>query len=139
MILLDTDHVSVLRMPGGSCRDRVVARLALAADAPIGVPVVATEETMRGWLSAVAKERHVRRQVYAYRELGDMFRFFAAFTIIPFDEAAADRFEQLRRIRIGTMDLKMASIALARSALLLTADRRDFEQVPGLRFENWVD
>lgn len=23
--------------------------------------------------------------------------------------------------------------------LLLTANRRDYEQVPGLRFENWMD
>ena len=32
-----------------------------------------------------------------------------------------------------------ASIAVARNALLLTANRRDFELVPGLRFANWLD
>ncbi len=35
-------------------------------------------------------------------------------------------------IRIGTMDLKTACIAMANKALLLTANRRDFEKVPGL-------
>jgi tRNA(fMet)-specific endonuclease VapC len=37
------------------------------------------------------------------------------------------------------MDLKLAAIALIHDALLLTANRRDFERVPGLRFENWLD
>ena len=32
------------------------------------------------------------------------------------------------------MDLKIASIVLAHDALLLTANRKDFEKVPGLRF-----
>ncbi len=36
------------------------------------------------------------------------------------------------------MDLKIASVALVNEALLLTANRKDFEKVPGLRFENWL-
>lgn len=36
------------------------------------------------------------------------------------------------------MDLKIASIALNHDALLLTANVRDFDQVPGLRTENWL-
>ncbi|MBX9580954.1 MAG: type II toxin-antitoxin system VapC family toxin [Gemmataceae bacterium] len=140
MILLDTDHVSVLRMPASARRDRLVGRMALAAE-PIGIPVVATEETMRGWLSAIAKERRADRQVYAYRELGDMFAFFARFPITPFDDPAADRFGQLvaAKVRIGAMDLKIAAITLVHNALLLTANTQDFRQVPGLRFENWLD
>jgi tRNA(fMet)-specific endonuclease VapC len=139
VILLDTDHVSVLRMPGGDRRSRLLARLALAADERIAIPVIAAEETMRGWLSAIAKERQARRQVYAYRELGNMFRFFAAFEIALFEDLAADQFDQLSRIRIGTSDRKIAAIALVNNALLLTANRRDYEQIPSLRFENWMD
>jgi tRNA(fMet)-specific endonuclease VapC len=60
--------------------------------------------------------------------------------ILPFNELAADRFEALRKqpVRIGTMDLKIASIALAADALLLSANLRDFERVPGLRVGNWL-
>jgi tRNA(fMet)-specific endonuclease VapC len=42
-------------------------------------------------------------------------------------------------VKIGTMDLKMACIAMANNALFLTADRRDFGKAPGLRFENWLE
>jgi tRNA(fMet)-specific endonuclease VapC len=108
---------------------------------PICIPVVVTEETMRGWLAAVNKEKTAKRQVFAYRELGEMFAFFAKFVITPFDDPAADRFDGLKaaKVRIGTRDLKIAAIALVNDALLLTANKRDFEQVPGLRFENWMD
>jgi tRNA(fMet)-specific endonuclease VapC len=53
---------------------------------------------------------------------------------------AADRFEQLRRsgVRIGSMDLKIASIALIHNALLVSANLQDFQQVPNLRVENWL-
>ena len=43
------------------------------------------------------------------------------------------------RVRIATRDLKIAAIALTSKALLLTANRLDFEKVPGLRFENWLE
>jgi tRNA(fMet)-specific endonuclease VapC len=43
------------------------------------------------------------------------------------------------KIRVGTSDLKIAAVALTINALLLTANRQDFEQVPGLRFANWLD
>jgi tRNA(fMet)-specific endonuclease VapC len=139
VILLDTDHVSVLRMAGGDRRSRLLARIALATDERIAIPVIAVEETMRGWLSAIAKERQARRQVFAYRELANMFRFFAAFEIAYFEDSAADQFDQLSRIRIGTSDRKIAAIALVNSGLLLTGNRRDYELIPGLRFENWMD
>ncbi len=38
--------------------------------------------------------------------------------------------------KIGATELKMACIAVANNALFLTANRRDFEKVPGLRFED---
>jgi tRNA(fMet)-specific endonuclease VapC len=37
------------------------------------------------------------------------------------------------------MDLKIASIAISHDATLLTRNTVDFAQVPGLRFENWLD
>ncbi len=77
----------------------------------------------------------------AYRELSSLFSFFAVFPIAPFDQAAVDLFDSLRaaRLRIATRVLKIAAISLAANALLLTANRRDFEKVTGLKFMNWLD
>ena len=140
MILLDTNHVSILRMPPSERRTRLIERVALAHHELFGIPIVAVEETMRGWMAAIAKERLAQRQVSAYRELSNLFAFFASFPIAAFDRAAADLFDSLKaaKIRFATRDLKIAAISITNNALLLTANRRDFEKVPGLRFEDWL-
>jgi len=43
-----------------------------------------------------------------------------------------------QRIRIGTMDLRIASIALVEGATVLTANASDFEKVPGLTIDDWT-
>jgi tRNA(fMet)-specific endonuclease VapC len=52
---------------------------------------------------------------------------------------AAERFHALwiMRLRIGTMDLKIAATALANDATLLTRNTSDFGRIPGLRIEDW--
>ncbi|WP_020468514.1 type II toxin-antitoxin system VapC family toxin [Zavarzinella formosa] len=94
---------------------------------------------MRGWLASIAKERQAHRQIMAYRELAELFAFFSGYHIALFNESAANLFDGFTRIRIGTMDRKIAAIAMVHNALLLTRNRQDFEQIPGLRFENWMD
>jgi tRNA(fMet)-specific endonuclease VapC len=37
------------------------------------------------------------------------------------------------------MDLKIATIALVHDALLLSANLRDFQQVPDLRVADWIN
>ena len=60
--------------------------------------------------------------------------------IASFDQAAADCFDDLRRqrVRIGTMDLRIAAIAITRDWTLLTRNAADFAKVPGLLFEDWT-
>lgn len=144
MILLDTDHASTLtnrQSPG-------FAALMAKIDAAVGergerfvLSVVGAEEQCRGWLAEINQRRDIRKQVWAYEQLGKLFEFLGDWEITPFDDRAAERFDQLRqqRVRIGTADLKIASIALVRDALLLSANLRDFRQVPGLRVENWQE
>jgi len=75
--------------------------------------------------------------VAGYRELAALFEWFGSRTIAPFTLAAAEQFELLRHVRVGTMDKKIAAIALTTGALLLTANRRDFALIDGLRFDDW--
>jgi tRNA(fMet)-specific endonuclease VapC len=48
-------------------------------------------------------------------------------------------FMKALRQQVGTQDLKIACICLAHDATLLTRNLADFEPVPGLRVENWLD
>jgi tRNA(fMet)-specific endonuclease VapC len=142
MILIDTDHATFLKYPESERGRRLISRLeGLPPSEVVGVAIVTVEERMRGWLAVIAKEKTAIRQVVGYRELALLFEFYHQFEIVLFDEAAAQRFDDLRsqRLRLGSMDLKIAATALAHNALLLSANRRDFERVPGLHVENWLD
>jgi tRNA(fMet)-specific endonuclease VapC len=65
---------------------------------------------------------------------------FRDILIFPFDKAAFERLDSLRKVRlgVGTMDLKIAAICLAHDATLLTRNLRDFQKVPGLKAEDWT-
>jgi tRNA(fMet)-specific endonuclease VapC len=141
MILLDTDHTTFLKYPDSERGRLLIDRLsAVSASEVISVAIVTVEERMRGWLAVIAKEKSALRQVVGYRELSLLFEFYEAFEIVPFDEAAARQFDDLRRqkLRIGSRDLKIAATALVNHALLLSANLTDFEKVPGLRVESWL-
>jgi tRNA(fMet)-specific endonuclease VapC len=78
--------------------------------------------------------------VSAYQELNVLVDYFACWNRLEFDERAAEKFDQLRgqKIRIGTMDLRIAAIALVHNATLLSANRKDFQQIPSLHVEDWL-
>ena len=63
--------------------------------------------------------------------------------MLSFDSGAAVEFNRLRQNKklkkIGRADLLIAAIALGRRATLVSRNLRDFQQVPGLRVENWAD
>jgi tRNA(fMet)-specific endonuclease VapC len=140
MIILDTDHVTVLRYREHSQFTVLAAKMEHSPDPDFATTAITVEEQMRGWLAAIRRARKVHNQILYYTRLVGAVRFLNNWQILSFDEPAADRFEALRkdRIRIGTQDLKIASIAMEAGALLLSANLRDFERVPGLRVENWL-
>jgi tRNA(fMet)-specific endonuclease VapC len=139
VILLDTDHLSVFTDERDSQHGLLNSRMEATGE-QVGCTIVNVEEVLRGWLALIHRLRDVHRQPPACVRLGQLFNVLSDSQIVPFDERAVDQFADLRRqgIRIGTMDLKIASIALVNDALLVTANLRDFSLVPGLRCENWL-
>jgi tRNA(fMet)-specific endonuclease VapC len=141
MIILDTDHLSILQHPQSPQKERLLAAMEQLVDGDFATTSISLEEQMRGWLAAINRARAVHNQLRYYERLTGLVDFYSRWQVLPFNEAAADLFVSLRKdkIRIGSMDLKIATIALARGALLISANLRDFEQVPGLRVEDWLD
>ena len=64
--------------------------------------------------------------------------------VLPFDELAAEVYGPLRAKLesigrpLGELDLRIASIALARNLTLVTGSDGHFERIPDLRIENWI-
>jgi tRNA(fMet)-specific endonuclease VapC len=139
MILLDTDHLSVFTDERDPRHGLLNRRMEAAAE-QVACTIVSVEEVLRGWLALIHRLRDVHRQVPAYVRLGQIFDVLSDWEIVSFDARAADQFAGLRRqrIRIGTMDLKIASIALVNDALLVTANLRDYSLVPEPRRDNWL-
>jgi tRNA(fMet)-specific endonuclease VapC len=140
MIILDTDHISLLQHADSAEGQRLIQRLAASPDSDIVTSVVTVEEQMRGWLQVIARYRDLQQQSSYYDKLIEFIRFFGRWRIRPFGEAAVQRFRDLQqaRVRIATTDLKIAAIALADQAVLLSRNSSDFKQVPGLHVEDWT-
>jgi tRNA(fMet)-specific endonuclease VapC len=117
----------------------LLSRLQSATEEVV-IPIIGAEEQCRGWLAQIGRERDIHGQIAPYERLRTCFEFFRTWEILPLNIAAADKFNDLRRqkIRIGTQDLKIAAIALANDAILLSANLCDFQKIPGLRIENWL-
>ncbi len=64
--------------------------------------------------------------------------------VIDFDRVCAERFGQVRGtllrqgISVPTADLMIASSALAHNLTLVTHNTTDFQNIPGLRLEDWL-
>jgi tRNA(fMet)-specific endonuclease VapC len=103
----------------------------------VGISVVTIEESLRGRLAWLARAGDGPTRIHRYALLSETVQLFRQFPIVPYDQPAEDWFQQLHRIRIGTQDRKIASIALANQLILVTRNRRDFARVPGLTLEDW--
>ena len=138
MLVLDTDHFSELQRdsPPGK---RFSQRLSLG-NIDTALTVILVEEQMRGWLAEINRRSDPHSQIAPYTKLQRQVEAFADWIILPWDAEAAELFLNLRRqgVRIGSMDLKIACIALAHDATLLTRNTTDFAKVPNLQFENWL-
>jgi tRNA(fMet)-specific endonuclease VapC len=143
MYLLDTNHLSQLQRRGPA-QEYLSARLEQVPSEQVATAIVCLEEEFRGWMSYLASLRSVETHVQAYQRLQTLLENFNSLTVLPFDQAALDIFQELwlRRIRVSTMDLKIAAIALATDAILLTQNTGDFsriaEHAPKLRFMDWT-
>lgn len=140
MIILDTDCLSLLN------RERILESSVLRKNLERFPPdelfttIITFEEQMRGWLAFIAKAKTPEQQIYAYERLHQALEAYRNTTVLDFDENAAKVFQQLKsqKIRVGSMDLKVASIAISRKAILVSRNLKDFQQVPDLTVQDWT-
>jgi tRNA(fMet)-specific endonuclease VapC len=140
MVILDTDHVSLLEWAENPEAQRLRARLEILTSETIATTIISFEEQTRGWLTSIAKSRTMAQQLQAYARLKRHLLNYCRVVVLDFGETAAAEFQRLRksRLRIGTMDLKIAAVVVAHDATLLSRNLKDFRKVPGLMVEDWT-
>ena len=73
-----------------------------------------------------------------------LYEFLVPFTVLDFNVSAARYYGKIRNelnrkgTPIGTMDLLIASIAIANRLKIVTNNEKEFERISGLRIENWI-
>jgi tRNA(fMet)-specific endonuclease VapC len=107
----------------------------------VATTIVTYEEQVRGWLGYIATNANsIAKLIEGYKLLKRQLENYSRITLLEFDEVAATKFQHLKksRLRVGTMDLKIAAIVLAHQATLLTRNTGHFAKVPGLKVEDWI-
>ncbi len=139
MVILDTDVLTIIQRRRGIEYSRLVRRLNQVDD-DVAVTIVSFEEQMRGWLTYIARVRNEAHEIEGYARLKALLEDFQTRPVLYYDAKATVEFREFvsQRVRIGTMDLKIAAIALSHNALLVTRNVRDFEKVPGLQVADWT-
>ena len=140
MYVFDSDHLSILQRAAGREFDDLVRRCAQELAGDFFVTIISFHEQVNGWTSYVARARDARSLVRGYSQLEGILESFSRAQLLSFSDSAADVFEDLRkqRVRVGTMDLRIASIVIANQMTLLTRNTVDFERIPGLAFQDWT-
>ncbi len=133
--LFDTDHLTLYdhRQP------QVRQRHAAAPPNAVGIGVVTIQEYLRGRLAVLAHHTGGPQQIQAYANLLASLQLFQQFPQVAYDPRSEAQFQQLRaqRLRVGSQDLRIASIAHVNNLVLLTRNRRDFAKIPGLSLDDW--
>jgi tRNA(fMet)-specific endonuclease VapC len=134
--VLDTDHLSLLQRHHA----KVVARLRAVSLGQRATTIISAEEQLRGRLAVIARTRNPADWVTAYAAFQKTLASLSPLPLLPFDDAAAAQFVQLKATvrQVGTRDLKIAAIALSVGGILVTRNRKDFGRVPGLLLEDWT-
>jgi tRNA(fMet)-specific endonuclease VapC len=141
MYILDTN---ILRLLDHDNADSVVLQLRLGGVArqEIFTTIINYEEQVRGWLALAAQTKDNTRLVTIYMLLRHHLETFRAIQLLDFDIDAAQEFENLQNRqelrKITTPDKKIAAIALAHNAVLITQNLRDFVDIPNLKVEDWT-
>jgi tRNA(fMet)-specific endonuclease VapC len=139
--LLDTDHIS-LALRGNF---KITDRLKSLNRTEWAVSVVSIQEIFNGWIVSLNDPRYREQQVELYTRLWQSNEFFQPAQVLNFDAAANDVYNQLLKAypelgkRRLEKDVKIAAIALANRATIVTRNQKDFSLVPGLSIENWAD
>jgi tRNA(fMet)-specific endonuclease VapC len=138
LYILDTDHISLFLGNYPPVRDRV-----LQTKAECSITVISVQEIFNGWVGQLNRVENEAYKIEIYQRLHLTTQFIQQMSVINYEQAASDRYQQIIKVnpilakRRLEKDMRIAAIALANDAIIVTRNKRDFEQVPKLTIEDW--
>lgn len=138
--ILDTDHLSILQRRSEPEFSALSSRLSQHSPDLVFITIISFQEQFQGWMAFINKAKTSDKIIAAYLKLERLIQLYSVSQILSFDLKSFEIAENLRRqrIRLGTMDLRIASIAISNDAVLLTRNLSDFSKVPNLKIEDWT-
>ena len=138
MKALDTDVLSLV-LQG---EPAYVQKLSAIPPADRSIPIVVADQLLRGRLNLIRQAEAGKTQA----SLADAYSFLAltlndlrsiqVLCYSPKAELLAQTWRK-QKIRVGISDLRIAALCIVHSATLISRNRRDFDQIPGLSVEYW--
>lgn len=140
MYLLDTDTIGILQSRPEPEFGRLSHRMQEWGATDFFVSIISFHEQVAGWNAYLNRAKTPTGVIRAYLMFERVLHDFSSRKVVPFDEAATDVFDSLKRkrVRIGTLDLRIAATAIAKQLTLLSRNLVDFKKVPGLDVEDWT-
>jgi tRNA(fMet)-specific endonuclease VapC len=133
--VLDTD-ILTLYQEGHAA---VVQRVESVPIEQMATTVISVEQQLTGWYTRLRQAKKRDQMARAYERLALAVSYLSQFQILPFPEAAIIRYEGLRAAfrRHDKSDLRIAAIVLELGGTVATRNVQDFQQIPGLKVEDW--
>ncbi len=137
--ILDTDHASLFLAGNKS----IITQVAKHSN-DVAITVITVQELFNGWAGKLNDPTQQSNLVHLYTKLWKTTEFFKVITVLNFEEDAENTYQALGQNKALAKkriekDLRIASIALAQNATIVTRNYKDFSQIPNLNIENWQD
>jgi tRNA(fMet)-specific endonuclease VapC len=119
-----------------------VRKASLIAEAEQAVPIIVAEQIIRGRFNTIRQAEAGKSKVsidIAYALFEGTLQDLRTLQILGYSPQAELLVQAWRKqkIRVGISDLRIAALCIIHSATLISRNRRDFDQVPGLLVEYW--
>jgi tRNA(fMet)-specific endonuclease VapC len=136
--ILDTDTTSLLLRGNPN-----VSRQVQFVGADVAISIVTAQELFNGWVVRINNAKNTDELIQLYDKFLGIINLCKKVTVLPFDRNAAIELESLLQSQSTLAkqrlqkDMRIAAIALANNATVVTCNYRDFSLIPRLLIVNW--
>jgi tRNA(fMet)-specific endonuclease VapC len=140
LYLFDTDHLSILQKSTGQDYDNLSRRMEKIPISDFAISIVTVHEQLLGSHTYINRARDETQLLRGYEMMVRLVGNLKVIPTVSFERGSLTIFKELKsqQIKVATMDLRIASIAISHSLILLTRNHKDFNQVPKLSIEDWT-